>query len=467
MPDGLMQRFPHVLNQLEAVKLGIGTGTALVDRQFRMLTMGLEMTDHQQRLGRELMRLAVQANPWSAVVPALAVLDLWQERADKALEMVRNHISEMRRTFLQAREGELEFLDLFAKPPEPQCWETIRDHERVLLDLPGMRVLDFSAPGRHRLRNYTVVFAPRAGHHSNIAERVAVFLRDQGLSRMAVVEQKCAAEVPLYVEGRRHREGFEGQVAQYRRVLEDLRERTGAPAHLVAVCQPGPLLMSTLILYPELGRTFGSAGSPMDTEAAGGFLTDYARTLGPGYIDMMLLLFGMTVPGDQTGAGRQTYDGSLQVLGFYLLGMQQHMRNFRRLLEDLRHGKREAARRQKSFYHWYNTVHHFPAGFIRDTYKKIFIRNELARGRLRIGGRRVQLADYPAHVPLWALGGRRDDIAPLGQAIGHMRRIGHVPPENRLTLTCEGGHMALFRSRRVLETYYTRIARFLLRHSDR
>ena len=466
MPDGLMQRFPHALNHLETVKLGIGTSAALMERQFRALALGLELADRQQHFGRELMRMAARANPWSAVLPALPAIDLWQERTDRALEMVRRHLAEMREAFLQARQGEVAFLDLFAKPPEPQCWETARGRERVLLDLPGMRVLDLSAPGRHRLRNFTVVFAPRAGHHSNIAERVAVFLRDQGLSRMAVVEQKCAAEVPLYVDGRRHREGFEGQVDQYRRVLEDLRDRTGVPAHLVAVCQPGPLLMSTLILNPTLGRTFGSAGSPMDTEAAGGFLTDYARTLGPGYIDMMLLLFGMTVPADQDGAGRRTYDGSLQVLGFYLLGMHQHMKNFRRLLQDLRRGNREAADRQQAFYHWYNTVHHFPAGFIRDTYKKIFIGNELARGRLRIGGRRVRLDDYPAGVPLWALGGKRDNIAPLGQAIGHVARMGHLPPENKLILTCEGGHMALFRSSRVLESYYTRIARFLLRHSD-
>ena len=465
MPDGLMQRFPCTLNNLELMKLGIGTGTALVDQQFHVLDMGLEIVDQQQRFSRELLRLAASANPWAALLPAPPVFELWQDRSGGALEMIRNYLSDFRKAFQQARQGEIEFLDLFAGPPEPQGWEVARDPE-VLLDLPGMRVIDLSAPGRHRLRNYTVVFAPRAGHHSNIAERVAVFLRDQGLSRMAVVEQKCAAEVPLYVDGRRHHEGFDGQVEQYRRVLECLRKRAGVPAHLVAVCQPGPLLMSTLILHPCLGRTFGCAGSPMHTEAGDGFLTDYARTLGPGYIDMMLSLCGVTIGGDRAGAGRRTYDGSLQVLGFYLLGMQQHVKNFRRLLQDLRSGNREAAERQKAFYHWYNTVHHFPAGFIRDTYKKIFIRNELARDRLSIGGRRVRLADYPAGVPLWALGGKQDNIAPLGQAVGHMDLITQVAGENRLTLTCEGGHMALFRSRRVLETYYTRIARFLLRHSD-
>ena len=84
-------------------------------------------------------------------------------------------------------------------------------------------------------------------------------MRDQGLTRMAIVEQKCAEEIPLYVDGRRHDEGFDGQVNQYRMVLEYLKDLTGYPSHLIAICQPGPLLMSTLILYPHLGKTFGSS----------------------------------------------------------------------------------------------------------------------------------------------------------------------------------------------------------------
>jgi poly-beta-hydroxyalkanoate depolymerase len=98
---------------------------------------------------------------------------------------------------------------------------------------------------RHALKNYTVVFAPRAGHHSNIAERVALFLRDHGLSRMAVVEQKCAEDIPLYVDGKRHHEDFAGQVDQYRLILGHLKRLTGRPPHLVAICQPGPLPMTT------------------------------------------------------------------------------------------------------------------------------------------------------------------------------------------------------------------------------
>jgi poly-beta-hydroxyalkanoate depolymerase len=225
--------------------------------------------------------------------------------------------------------------------------------------------------------------------------------------------------------------------------------------------------MATLILNPGLAKTFGSAGSPMHTEAESGILTDFARTVGESYIDRLLTLFGLRIDDNCPGAGRTAYDGRLQVLGFYLMGFDLHFRNLKNLLADLKTGNRRGAERQKAFYQWYNSVQHFPAGFIRDTFKKIFIHNELVRGTLQIGSRQFGIADYPGRVPIWALGGTQDTIAPPLQATGHMELIASVPPERKLTLLCDGGHMGLFRSHKILENYYAKIADFLLEHSDR
>ncbi|MDI7261286.1 MAG: hypothetical protein QME90_15390 [Thermodesulfobacteriota bacterium] len=292
-------------------------------------------------------------------------------------------------------------------------------------------------------------------------------MRDQGLTRMAIVEQKCAEDIPLYVDGKRHDEGFNGQVTQYRKVLEHLNGMTGSPPHLIAICQPGPLLMSTLILYPHLGKTFGSAGAPMHTEAERGYLTDFARTMGENGIDKLVTLFGRTISDEYIGAGREIYDGRFQVLGFYFLGMDQHYKNLMKLMDDLRGGDEEAAERQKVFYRWYNYVHHFPSEFIKDTYMKIFVRNELIRGRLTIGGKKIGIKDYPGSVAIWALGGAKDDIAPPLQAVGHMDLIDSVSPDEKLTLICDGGHMGLFRSQKILEEFYKRIVAFVFVHSDR
>jgi len=466
MPESLMTLFPRLLNHLEAIKIPIQMNATLAEMGIRTVPLWFDLlkigTDLTWRLTERCLPLLFSDKGESY----RELLEIFREENKVLLNIPKERILEYLGRFHQERLGELEFIKVFTEEPDIPAWSFDWNRIKIPLDLPSIRLLDISGDIDHKIQNYTVVFAPRAGHHSSIAERVAVYMRDHGLSRMAIVEQKCAEDVPLYIEGQKHDEGFDGQVHQYRRVLEYLNALTGVPPHLVAICQPGPLLISTLICYPHLGRTFGSAGAPMNTEGEKGTLTEFARLMGENYIDRLLAYFGKTVSGDAIGAGREIFDGRLQVLGFYLLGMDQHYRNFRKLLDDFKKGDEEAAQRQKTFYQWYHYVHHFPVEFIRDTYKKIFVRNELIHGTFELGGRKIGIKDYPATVPIWALGGTKDDITPPLQAIGHMDLIDSVPPEDKLVLLCEGGHMGLFRSENILKNDYSRIIEFILSRSD-
>ena len=92
--------------------------------------------------------------------------------------------------------------------------------------------------------------------------------------------------------------------------------------------------------------------------------------------------------------------------------------------------------------------------------------NELIRGTLKIDNRTIGINDYPNNVPIWALGGSRDNIAPPLQATGHIDLLHSVSADKKLQLICNAGHMGLFRSQKILEQYYTQIAAFLLKHSD-
>lgn len=467
MPDNLMSRFPCTVNQFQAMKIPAQAGADLLDHAIRCLSLGFDLTGNLHGFGwrqaRRWYRLGNENRP--PFGDRLA--DLQLDALHRFSAVFKNLMVAQLRQLQREKQGELEFINLFTEPLPDQDWSEDCGDSRILLDLPSLRVIDVSSEVEHRLHNYTVVFAPRAGHHSNVAEKVALYLRGRGLTRMVLVEQKCADDIPLHVNDRRHAETFDSQVSQYRQVLADLKNRSGYPSHLIAICQPGPLLMSTLILHPGLGKTFGSAGSPMHTEAEDGFLTDFARLMGEEYIDHLIRFFGHATEAPNAGYGRQCFDGALQVLGFYYLGMDQHIRNFKRLLLDLKGGNHKSAGRQLTFYRWYHTVYHFPAGFIRDTFKKIFVNNDLVRGRLVIGEKTVRIDDYPAHVPIWALGGNRDEIAPPLQATGHMDLIGSVPAEDKLSLICDGGHMGLFRSEAILKAYYSKIARFIVDRSDR
>jgi polyhydroxyalkanoate depolymerase len=466
MPASFMTLFPQVLNGLEVIKVPVEMSAHLTKLAARSSELGFGTVKNAHRFGDRVMKQVLPLTMPDQADALQQLLMIGQKASEDFFSLVEKNVTGFLNDMQQKRLAELEFLKLFLEEIPPQTWTIDYDDSNVLLDLPSLRLIDISADTKHNIQNYTVVFAPRAGHHSNIAERVALFMRDQGLTRMAIVEQKCAEDIPLYVEGKRHYEGFDGQVDQYRMVLECLKEKAGHPSHLVAICQPGPLLLSTLILYPHLGKSFGSAGAPMHTEGEKGFLTDFARLVGEAYIDKLIDILGYRIAEDSSGSGRQSYDGRLQIFGFYLLGMDLHLKNFRSLYTDLKKGNEERVERQKVFYQWYHHVHHSPAGFIKDTYKKIFIRNELIRGNLEIGGKTIGIKDYPKTVPLWALGGKRDDITPPLHATGHMALIDSVPEKDKLNLLCNGGHMGLFRSSKILKEFYTKIVRFLLARSD-
>jgi len=455
MEASVMSLFPWMVTGMERFKAVAEVQMALSDITAKTIASSAD-----------LMRQSVSC-PGAEAFPAVSgFLEANRDAMAMMLDAGQSQALDSLKQFQAERAADVNFLSLFIDPPPPQDWETAYTKTNILMDLPGLRLIDFSTPGPHAIGNYTVVFAPRAGHHSNIAEKTALFLRDQGLTRMAVVEQKCASDIPLLVDGQPHNEDFTGQVAQYKAILEFLKNKTGVPSHLVAVCQPGPLLMATLILYPDLGKTYGSAGSPMHTEGERGFLTDFSRLMGENYIDTLIDVFSGTVPEGDVGAGRRIYDGRLQVLGFYYLGVDAHMKNFRKYYEDLKNSNTEAADRQKEFYQWYNWTHHFPAEFIQDTYKKIFVNNELIRGTLTIGDKTVSIQNYPKNVPIWSLGGSKDDIVPPRQANGHLDLIEGMPAENKLPLVAEAGHMGLFRSSKVLKNFYTQVAAFMLKHSD-
>ena len=187
-------------------------------------------------------------------LPACRFVDIQQQSMKGCFEILKNLFLNNLQQLYRERSAELSFIRLFTDQMPSQDWTVAYDDSNVTLDLPSMRVIDISNPVAHRIGNFTVVFAPRAGHHSNIAEKVALYLRDRGLTRMAIVEQKCAEDIPLHIDGKRHTEGFTSQVEQYTQVLEHLMQITGRPVHLVAICQPGPMLISSLILESAPGK---------------------------------------------------------------------------------------------------------------------------------------------------------------------------------------------------------------------
>jgi poly(3-hydroxybutyrate) depolymerase len=75
--------------------------------------------------------------------------------------------------------------------------------------------------------------------------------------------------------------------------------------------------------------------------------------------------------------------------------------------------------------------------------------NDLLRGTLEIGGRRVDLAEI--HCPIYLLAGARDHITPPAQVFALAAYVS-TPPHEITRLTTGGGHLGIFMGRQALQT---------------
>ncbi|MBW2515007.1 MAG: hypothetical protein JRE21_10625, partial [Deltaproteobacteria bacterium] len=226
MPESVMSRLPMTMNNLEAMKLSVEASEEILDSGMRWLSMGCDMIDSLQVMCMSSMSRVLTGFGCNTSQPVCRFVDIQQQSMKNCFDILKDLFISNLKQLYRERSAELAFIKMFTDQTPAQDWTVAYDDSNVTLDLPSMRVIDISSPVVHRIDNFTVVFAPRAGHHSNIAERVALYLRERGLTRMAVVEQKCAEDIPLYIDGRRHTEDFTSQVGQYTQVLEHLMQST-------------------------------------------------------------------------------------------------------------------------------------------------------------------------------------------------------------------------------------------------
>ena len=178
MPDSVMTLFPHLLRSFEAMKMSLQAALAFNQVQMQTVAASVDNFKSLQELTLSLARQTSHFLPAGYLQNGDKLLKLCQEGAATQLDIFEENVLTQMNRFYQKRAGELDFLKLFTNQCPRQDWTAEYDPSKILLDLPGLRVIDISADVRHRILNYGVVFAPRAGHHSNIAERVALFLRD-------------------------------------------------------------------------------------------------------------------------------------------------------------------------------------------------------------------------------------------------------------------------------------------------
>jgi poly(3-hydroxybutyrate) depolymerase len=324
-------------------------------------------------------------------------------------------------------------------------WMKLRRFSREPLDLRRARAPLASAP--------LLVVAPLSGHHATLLRgTVETFLRDFDVY---VTDWSNAREVPI-LEGRFD---FHDYIDHVIGILKHMGER----AHVIAVCQPGPPVLSAAALMSASGDPHRPAsvsllGSPIDARLSPTATNRLAQEQPFSWFQSAMIY---TVPPPYPGVLRRVYPGFVQLYSFIQMNAERHQEAHRRYFEQLVSGDGDSAEKHRDFYDEYLSVLDLTEEFYLQTVDVVFQRYLLPKGELT---HRDQPVDLKAirDVAIMSVEGENDDISGVGQTQAVHALTPNLPESlHELYVQPRVGHYGVFNGRRFQEEIYPRIRAFI------
>lgn len=317
--------------------------------------------------------------------------------------------------------------------PRPWRWAT---PNRVALDLPTMRLRDFSTGSRGLP---TLICAPYSLHGSNIADfarghgLVGVF-QSEGVRRLFVTDWRSATQEMRFLS-------IDSLLADLNVAVDEL----GGKVDLVGICQGGWMSLVYAARFPQKVRRLVIAGAPLDVSAAESVISASARLVAmPVFEDFVNLEGGRLI-------GRRVLD----LWGARNLGSPE-VRAILQVPETA--ATRHAQAIESRFRDWYAATVDLPGTYYLQVVEWLFKENRLAEGRFIALGRRIDLSRLT--LPVFLLAAGDDELVAPGQILGAAERLGTKPAHIRRA-TAKGSHMALFVGSRTLAEIWPKIIRWL------
>lgn len=315
----------------------------------------------------------------------------------------------------------------------PPAWTT---PNRLLLDLPALRLRDFStsAAGVPLL-----VVAPFALHDAHLADlapghSLVETLLGNGCARLYLVEWKSAtAAMRLNT--------IDTQLASLNVAIDDIV----VPVDIVGLCQGGWLSLVYAARFPGKVRRLALVGAPFDIEAEASALTAPINAMSEALVDELV----------RRGRGR--------VLGRDMVALWPHEFDAqKRLVDSLQLTTpiaSDAARRAvAAFTEWDHRILDLPGPYYREVFFWLYRENRLATGRFPALGKTVD--PRALRRPLFLLAGAQDAIAPPAQVFAAASLVGAGATDVETALApCN--HLALFMGRETLQNEWPRLAQWL------
>ncbi len=319
---------------------------------------------------------------------------------------------------------------------------------------PFCQMLHFARAGAAKRNDPKVlIVAPMSGHYATLlAGTVEAMLPTH---EVYITDWADARMVPLA-------DGTFG-LSDYIDYVIEMVQFLGANTAVMAVCQPGPLVLAATALMaedkdPATPSSIILMGSPVDprqsptkpnamaNEHAVSWFEDHA-------IDR--------VPLPYAGAFRRVYPGFLQLSGFMTMNLERHCNAHVELFQNLVKGDGESADKHHRFYDEYLSVMDLDADFYLQTIKVIFQDCDLPQGKMLHRGRLVRL-NAIHNTAIFAIEGANDDISGIGQTKAALSLCKHVPAaKKQYYLHPEAGHYGVFNGSRWRRDIQPQVANFI------
>ncbi|MFO1016032.1 MAG: polyhydroxyalkanoate depolymerase [Hyphomonadaceae bacterium] len=298
-----------------------------------------------------------------------------------------------------------------------------------------------------------LIVAPMSGHYATLLrDTVSAFL---GEHEVYVTDWSDARMVPV-IAGRFDLNDYIDHVMGMLRAL-------GPDTHVVAVCQPGPLVLAAVSLMaqeddPCAPATMTIMGSPIDARKSPTAPNKLAETRDLDWFKQNMI---HTVPALYPGAFRRVYPGFLQLASFMGMNLSRHVDAHHAYFQNLVKGDGDSTEKHRDFYDEYLAVMDLSEEFYIQTLEEVFQKYTLANGTMMHRGKRVDPGAI-TKTALLTVEGENDDISGIGQTQAAHDICVNIPETMRRDYIQPGvGHYGVFSGRRFRTEIYPRMREFI------
>ncbi|NWG24269.1 MAG: alpha/beta hydrolase [Pseudorhodoplanes sp.] len=324
-------------------------------------------------------------------------------------------------------------IDAAAPDERPEATEPAwTTPNRTVLDLQGVRLREFASGDD----TPTLICAPYTLHDAMMVDlapghSVVAALLDAGLRNVCVTQWRSATP-----------EMCHWTIDEYLSGLNVLIDYLGGHVNLIGVCQGGWLGLIYAARFPAKVRTLTLAGAPVDLDAGESAISRIARSTPPALFRELVAL----------GEGRMM---GYRVTQFWTFPHDDPEIIHELLAPDCAIASDEFQALSERFQAWHAWMLDLPGAYYLQAVEQIYRNNEVARGRFKALGMRIDLS--AVRIPVFLIAAQDDQVVAPAQLFAATRLLG-TPPGSIGQATVKGGHYHLFMNSRVMAETWPAIA---------